>query len=123
MIANPFTTVAQKAIIVVLGVLLVALAAAAGMLWWDLRSTERALLECQNTTAGLVARVDEQNRAVQGWQAAASSAQATTRAALDTARRAGAANKPELKRLADLIAGAKSTECGPAMQEIREGLR
>lgn len=120
---NPFTTVLQKAIIVAGGVLLILLGTTAGLLWWDLRSARADLETCRTTSAGLGARLDVQNGAVLSWQQAASSAQETTRTALEAARRAGTANKPELKRLADLLAAGRATDCGPAVAEIREGLR
>lgn len=123
MIANPFTTTAQKAVIVVLLVVLVALGAAAGMLWLDLRSMRSNLDECKLTSAGLAARLDVQNAAVQSWQRAASDAQDSASKALALARSKNAAQAPEIKRLADLLAAGKVTDCGAAMSEIREGLR
>lgn len=123
MIANPFTTAIQKGIIVVGALAFVAVATTAGVLAWQLDGEKERHEECRTNAAALAARLDVQNAAVASWQEAASNAQASTRAALETARKVGNANKPELKRLADLVAAGRATDCGPAMAEIREGLR
>lgn len=120
---NPFTTVAQKAIIVVLGLLIAVLGTAAGMLWFERRSLQVALADCTADKGKVSAALGIQNQAVIGFQQAASAATATSLAALQAARTVSQGSAAERKRLADLLAAAKSTECGPAMAEIREGLR
>lgn len=120
---NPFTTTIQKGIIIALGVVIVALAAFGGTQWFIARSLRSDLEDCRIEKAKLSGSLELQNGAVASWQAAASAAQEVSAKALVAAKQANAGRVAESKRLADLQVLAKSQACGPAMDEIRKGLR
>lgn len=120
---NPFTTTLQKGIIAALLAALLALGIFAAVKAWQVDDLRHDLQECNNAKAKLSGALDLQNEAVEGWQKAASAAQEVSVKALATARAANAARAPEMKRLADLLAAGKATDCNAAMVEVREGLR
>lgn len=123
MIANPFTSALQKGIIAALLLLLVAVGVFASLQWFEAGRLEARLADCQVQSARLSGALDTQNTAVESWRAAASAAQGVSAKALIAAQAANKARVPELRRLTDLLAAGRATDCGPAMGEIREGLR
>lgn len=113
----------HRGIITLLGVAIAVLTVFGGTQWWAARGLRFDLEDCRIEKAKLSGSLELQNGAVAGWQAAASAAQSVSAKALAAARQANAGRVAESKRLADLQALAKSQECGPAMDEIRKGLK
>lgn len=120
---NPFTTAIQKAIIIALVVVIVALAVFGGLQWFEAGRLQGKLEACRGESARLTGALQVQNEAVTTWQKAASDAQGVSVKALAAARAANAAKGPEIKRLADLIAAGQVSDCSAAAAEIRKGLR
>lgn len=113
----------HRGILIILGVVIAVLAVFGGTQWWAARRLRADLEDCRVEKAKLSGSLELQNGAVASWQAAASAAQGVSAKALAAARQANAGRVAESKRIADLQVLAKSQECGPALDEIRKGLK
>lgn len=86
---------------------------------WQVAQAESKLSQCQSDNRTLTQAVERQNVRVETWEAAASQAQETSRAAMEAAKATTLAIQPELQRLRTL----KPATCADAVQRVREGLR
>lgn len=101
----------------------VATVGALGYSWWAVDQAEDALSVCASDKRTLQAALDRQNAAVTVMATAASQAQETARQALATATQVAKQRTTAAEELEGLILAAKSQDCGPALQEIRRGLK
>lgn len=98
-------------------------AVGSGYAWWAVTDARSDLAACQSDKNTLALALERQTAAVAVWSASASAAQETARQALAAASAVAAQREPNAKRLEALLLAAASRDCGPAMVEIRKGLR
>lgn len=124
MLTNPFTTLAQKAIVYgALAAVVVASALAAAM-WWRASALADDLDACAVARSTLQGKLNLQNQEIDAWKAEAVAAIAQA----DALRRAAAEKtKASQVRAAELktaiAAPPAGKTCGDALAEIRRGLK
>lgn len=94
-----------------------------GVQSYRLKSCQADLAESRSQVAALSVQVEEQNRAVEGWQAKAASAAATAAQARRKAQEASKGAKAQIKRLQAILDAPKpegpALTCNDALRELR----
>ena len=96
---------------------------AVGVQSYRLKSCQADLAETRSQLAVISAQIEEQNRAVEGWQAKAASAQATAAQERRKAEERSKGSRAQIARLQAILSvpkpPAENLTCADAMRELR----